>query len=99
MILLNNQIPAADFFTPTELIIQDETALQLECKVIFFKPKKPPNTFLTMVVESLFPFIFPRDFHAQIFETDPYNLYVGQFSVGENQQIAALKSLTQRICD
>lgn len=63
----------------------------------FFKRRISPNTFLTMVVESLFPFQLATDFHAQMFETDPYLLCVGQFSVGANEQIGALKSMAQRM--
>lgn len=52
-----------------------------------------------MVLESLFLFKLATDFHAQMFETDPYILGVGQFSVGANQQIVALKFMAQRMCD
>lgn len=40
-----------------------------------------------MEVKSIFPFKFATDFHAQMFETDPYILCVEWFSVGTNQQI------------
>lgn len=68
-------------------------------KWFYFKPKIPPNKFLAMEVKSLFSFKLATDFHAQIFETDPYILCVGQFSAGASQQIAALKPMVLRMCD
>lgn len=77
--------------------------MELPCswsaKWFSFKPKNSPNKFLAMEVKSLFPFKLATGFHAHIFETDLYILCVGQFSVGANQQIAALKSMALRMCD
>lgn len=50
-----------------------------------------------MEVKSLFPCKLATDFHAQMFEIDPYVLCVGWLSVVANQQIAALKSRALRM--